>query len=371
MAKVLVSDQYLEDIADAIRAKNGSQTLYTPGQMASAITAITSSFTLQSKTVSSSTTQQVVTPDNNYDGLSQVTVNAMPIVSQAIPQITVTTATGVITASAQQSAGYVEADTKTSTVHLSTIGTTAITPSSNDQYIAEGTFLTGLVTVKGLINGDNLTYGTSTTVTQALVTKTQLDALATTIKQKASSSTLPMTITQMQNAVASIRTSQQMSMQSKTVSPSGEMQVITADSGYDGLASVQVNAVNSSELTVSADGTYTPAAGNYYHRVVVNTSNQTQFNLQTKSVTPTTAPQSIVPDTGYNGLSSVIVGAIPGNYADVSDVDATISDVISGKTFVDATGTAKTGTLQVNSYYVGSNVPDSSVGSDGDLYLKI
>ena len=41
MAKVLVSDQYLEDIADAIRNLNGaSSTTYTPAQMAPAINAI-------------------------------------------------------------------------------------------------------------------------------------------------------------------------------------------------------------------------------------------------------------------------------------------------------------------------------------------
>ena len=47
-----------------------------------------------------------------------------------------------------------------------------------------------------------------------------------------------MTIAEMQNAVASIRTSSQMNMQTKEVQPSGEMKIITPDSGYDGLSSV-------------------------------------------------------------------------------------------------------------------------------------
>lgn len=37
MAQVLVTESYLEDIADAIREKNGSENKYTPAQMAQAI----------------------------------------------------------------------------------------------------------------------------------------------------------------------------------------------------------------------------------------------------------------------------------------------------------------------------------------------
>ena len=40
MSKVLVTEQHLNDIADAIRSKNGAETLYRPGDMAAAIEAI-------------------------------------------------------------------------------------------------------------------------------------------------------------------------------------------------------------------------------------------------------------------------------------------------------------------------------------------
>lgn len=39
---VIVNQEYLEDIADAIRAKLNVQTTYTPADMASAISSITS-----------------------------------------------------------------------------------------------------------------------------------------------------------------------------------------------------------------------------------------------------------------------------------------------------------------------------------------
>lgn len=59
---------------------------------------------------------------------------------------------------------------------------------------------------------------------------------------------------------------------------------------------------------------------------------------QVKSATPTTSPQSVTPDTGY-ALSRVDVGAIPSEYADVSDVTATAGTVLTGSDFVDASGT--------------------------------
>lgn len=107
---------------------------------------------LQEKTVSPTTSQQTVTPDAAYDGLSKVTVNAMPTATQATPSISVSSG-GLITASATQTAGYVSAGTKSATKQLTTQAAKTVTPStSNQTAVANGVYTTGAVTVAGDAN---------------------------------------------------------------------------------------------------------------------------------------------------------------------------------------------------------------------------
>ena len=106
---------------------------------------------LQSKTVTPSTVQQAVVADDGYHGLLKVTVNAMPTATQATPSISVNSS-GLITTSATQSAGYVSAGTKSATKQLSVQAAQIITPSTTDQTIASGKYLTGTQTIKGDAN---------------------------------------------------------------------------------------------------------------------------------------------------------------------------------------------------------------------------
>lgn len=88
-----------------------------------------------------------------------------------------------------------------------------------------------------------------------------------------------------------------------------------------------------------------------YHNgsgVVKGVSGGGNYTMQAKTVTPSKKQQSVTADSGYYGLSSVTVSAIPDAYQDVSSVTTTASDVLTGKIFVTSDGSVVTGTMTNN-----------------------
>ncbi len=130
-----------------------------------------------------------------------------------------------------------------------------------------------------------------------------------------------------------------------------ELGMATGTDNLDKLAIAIEGLVNQGavSVTVQEGDTYTIPAG--YHNgsgTVSGVAGGGNYNLQSKTATPTKKQQSITPDSGYYGLSDVTVAPIPDNYQDVSSVNAAAGDVLTGKIYVTADGTVTTGTMTNN-----------------------
>lgn len=130
-----------------------------------------------------------------------------------------------------------------------------------------------------------------------------------------------------------------------------ELGMATGTAKLDALAEAIDELVNQGavSVTVKEGDTYTIPAG--YHNgngTVSGVGGGGSYTLQAKTVTPTKKQQSIAPDSGYYGLSGVTVGAIPDNYQDVSSVNVTAGDVLSGKIVVLANGSVVAGEMADN-----------------------
>lgn len=100
---------------------------------------------------------------------------------------------------------------------------------------------------------------------------------------------------------------------------------------------------------VQEGDTYTIPKG--YHNgsgTVSGVAGGGNYNLQSRTATPTKKQQNITPDSGYYGLSDVTVAPIPESYQDVSAVTAGAADVLTGKVIVGAAGKTVAGTMPNN-----------------------
>ena len=155
---------------------NGTYTAPTGHAYSPVSVNVTPTISTQTKTVSPTTSQQTITPDQGYDALSSVTVNAMPTGSATAPASISGTGAGVtvgtnrltlsktVSVTPTVSAGYISAGTAgNSSVSLQaniiTKGRATYHPSTSNQTVSDTQYLTGVqtfnaVTMTNLIAGN-------------------------------------------------------------------------------------------------------------------------------------------------------------------------------------------------------------------------
>ena len=280
----------------------------------------------QDKTVTPTKSQQSVTADSGYTGLGTVTVNAIPD-EYIIPSLQSKTVTPT------ESAQTVTPDTGydgLSQVSIGAISSTYVGSEITRRSTSDLTAPTDTVFVPaGYYAQDASKTISSGSVT---VTTTKGDVVSNSVKVSGRA----------------------------TFS-----QGFIGGGAQDDSTGVTIHASDlvSGNKDITANGT---SDVTNYASVNVNV----QPTLQSKTVTPTKSKQTVSPDTNYDALSSVTVNAIPAQYITTTDATATAADISNGKTAY-VNGSKVTGTLSFITCYTGTSDPSSSLGKDGDVYLKV
>ena len=378
---VLTDNAHYSAIAGAIRTKNGSQTTYTPAEMAPAILALPSG----------STEVVAVTQSIAPNGGTAIDITAVDISDTTAVASDVANGKYFYNASGVKTAGTatisVGGDAVAVRTYADTNGGTVTEITSVDissdtvdaahllsgytAHAADGTAITGQYTPPSLtLQSKSETYTpTSAQQTDTITPDNGYDGL----------SSVSITV----NAAPS----PSLQNKSKSYTPSGSAQSerVSADSGYDGLSYVDISVAAATLQTKTVS--YTPAssqqtatitADNGYYglsSVGISVAAAPSPSLQTKSATytPSSSAQTdtITPDAGYDGLSSVsiTVDAAPSTSKNVqiasgvNRVATTSYTEVSGQVLT----VAKSGTYDV--YWTGYR--SSTSGTNGSqLYIN-
>lgn len=255
--------------------------------------------TLQSKTVSPTTSQQTVTADTGYDALSQVTVNAMPVMTLPTAASSTSSGTSKATIGRSTSAQYINIPTGYNSA--AAYYTISATPN-------------GSVTAPSSISGSSATVSTGTntlTLTKTVSVTPNVTTAGYISSGTAGNSSVSLTASVTTKAAA-------------TITPTTMDQTITSSTYLTGTQTILGDAnlipanIADGVTIFGVTGTHqgggaiiSTTQDSHGGEILTITTTGNVSYLQSKTVTPTGTSQTITPDDGYDGLSEVILNAIP------------------------------------------------------------
>ena len=157
------------------------------------------------------------------------------------------------------------------------------------------------------------------------------------------------------------------------VTPTTSEQNITPTEGSV-FSGVKVKAIQTEQTTIKTNGTHTPSAGKFFDKVVVEVADIPAV-LQEKTVTPTRQPQTVIPDTNYEGMSKVEVGGIPAEFivpsGSITATENKTYDVTEVKEVVVAVPEKEDAKLIIGSFAQNGTYKASDSGADGWSEISI
>ena len=301
MAKVAITEQYLEDIADAIRSKTGLSNTYLPSEMAEAILTISGG-------------GGIVPSGTKTINISSAGTTTEDVTQYASAQIVVPAGT---------------AGMPTATKSVVSGNKLTVTPS--------------VTNVAGFISGGSV-YGTAVQVAASELVSGTLEITTNGTKD----------VTNYASVEVAVPTGSTINNQDKSVTPTTSQQTITADSGqgYTGLGTVTVYAMPSMTLPTSADSS---ATSGFSSKATISRSTADQYiNIPTGyNAAGAYYKVSAVPN-GTAGTPTATKGTVSNHSVSVTPSVTNTTGYITGST---KTGTAVTvsaselvsGTLSVTS----------------------
>lgn len=312
----------------------------------------------QNKTITPTTSQQVITADSGYTGLGTVTVNRIPT-SYIVPSGTLS----VTSNGTKDVTTYASINVNIPTGSTINNQDKSVTPTKSTQFISADSGYTGLGTVT--VNAIPTTYIIPSGNKEITANGTNID-----VKSYATVSV----------AVPTSGGGTTINNQDKTVTPSTSQQTVTADSGYTGLGTVTVNAMPSGTTTAPTSISGTSAT--------VSTGTNTLTLTKTVSVTPRVTTAGYV-SAGTAGNASVTLTASVTTKAAATITPGTSNQTIAAGTYLTGTQTIAgdadlkgsnilstanifgvQGTVELTTVYISSSAPGSSTGSNGDIYIQ-